>query len=100
MGFIFVQTLYLFFILQTKPHTRRIFNHLEIFNEGMIIIMCYIMIVYSGMCSIQSVMKLKQPIYSSITVTCLILLVNFGVMLLISVQKAKQKIKTLRASWK
>ena len=62
--------------------------------------MCYIMIVYSGMCSIQSVMKLKQPIYSSITVTCLILLVNFGVMLLISVQKAKQKIKTLRASWK
>ena len=100
MGFIFVQTCYLFYILHTKPHTRNIFNNLEIFNEGMIIIMCYIMIIYTGISSIQSIMNLKSPIYSSISVTGLILLVNFGVMLQISVQKAKQKIKALRASWK
>lgn len=43
-----VQTVYVMYIADTKPHSEEIFNCLEFFNEGMISLMCYIMICYTG----------------------------------------------------
>ena len=48
MAFIFIQTAYVSHLFDGELHANDIFNTFEFFNEGMIILMCYIMICYTG----------------------------------------------------
>ena len=47
MAFLLIQNLYILYIYDTKPHTSKIFNRLEFYNEGSLILLAYIMIGYS-----------------------------------------------------
>ena len=69
----------------TRPHTVSVFNSLEFFNEGMIILMCYIMICYAGIGPVSKILKSKVPIYISILITGAIVAANFGVMMRMTV---------------
>ena len=80
-AFIIVQTLYIIYIFDTKPHTSDVFNKLEFFNEGMIIFMCYVMIVYCGVGYYKDILKSDVPVYFSVGITGLIVIANFGVMI-------------------
>ena len=87
IAFIFIQTAYVLYIFDCEPHTNEIFNTLEFFNEGMIILMCYIMICYSGLGPVQEIMKSSVPFYISILITALIVFANFGAMIKMTLSK-------------
>ena len=46
--FLFMQSLYVVYILDAKPHTMKIFNKLEFFNETALIILSYMSIAFTG----------------------------------------------------
>ena len=92
-AFIFIQTAYLLYVTDTRPHTVSVFNSLEFFNEGMIILMCYIMICYAGIGPVSQILKSKVPFYISILITAAIVAANFGVMIRMTISKMKQKYK-------
>ena len=77
------------YIADTQPHTNNIFNWLEFFNEGLIIIMCYIMICYAGIGPVEEILKSSVPITISITITGLMIAANLGVMLKMNYTKIK-----------
>ena len=52
---IFVQLVYVTYIVTSWPHTESIYNKLEFLNEGLIILICYIMIMYSGVISLDEI---------------------------------------------
>ena len=85
--------IYVIYVSDTKPHTNDIFNHLEFFNEGMIIRMCYIMICYAGIGPHHAIMKSNTPVYISIGVTGIIVLANFGVMIKMTLSKIRDKLR-------
>ena len=91
LAFILIQTSYVIYVADAKPHTNGIFNKLEFFNEGMIILMCYIMVCYAGIGPIQHIMESQTPIYLSLGVTGLIVIANFGVMFKMTWSKIKEK---------
>ena len=93
---VFIQTIYLLYVIDAKPHTNEIFNHLEIFNEGMIILMCYTMICFSGIGPFAEILKSATPIYFSVGITGLIVAANFGVMIKMTLGKIRDKWKTKR----
>jgi len=82
------------YTVHAKPHSESIFNTLEFWNEGMIILMCYIMLVYSGIGSKEpsyDILSEKAPQYLALLVTALIVVPNFGVLIKMTIKKAKQK---------
>ena len=46
--FLLVQSLYIMYIYETRPHTLNLFNRLELGNEGALMMLAYIMIAFSG----------------------------------------------------
>ena len=46
--FLVIQSAYVIYILEAKPHTKRISFWLEMFNEGVLIILSFIMLCYCG----------------------------------------------------
>ena len=92
-AFIIIQTVYVIYIFDTRPHTVDIFNKLELFNEGMIIFMCYVMIVYCGVGPFKEILKSDTPVYFSIGITGLIVIANFGVMIKMTLSKMKEKLR-------
>ena len=46
--FLLLQSLYLFYIADTKPHLHTTFNRLEFLNEGALMALAYLMIAFSG----------------------------------------------------
>ena len=92
----FVQTAYVLYVTDAKPHTNDIFNYLEFFNEGMIIFMCYTMICFSGIGPFAEILKSTTPIYFSVGITGLIVVANFGVMIKMTLGKMKDKWKAKR----
>ena len=92
----FVQTAYVLYVTDAKPHTNDIFNYLEFFNEGMIILMCYTMICFSGIGPFAEILKSTTPIYFSVGITGLIVVANFGVMIKMTLGKMKDKWKAKR----
>ena len=78
--FLLIQTIYVMYVWETKPHTRDIFNKLEFFNEGMIVLMCYIMIGYSGIGSIEYILSSNIQLYISLAMTFFVVIANFCVM--------------------
>ena len=82
------------YVVYAKPHSEDIFNMLEFWNEGMIIFMCYIMLVYTGIGSKEpsyDILSEKVPQYLATLVTVLIVIPNFGVLISMTIKKAKQK---------
>ena len=88
---IFIQTVYVIYIASTRPHSESIFNLLELFNEGMIILMCYIMICYTGIGDSKLILEDTLPVIISLTITALIVMANFGVLIRMTVKKIKQR---------
>ena len=94
--FVFIQTAYVLYVTDAQPHTNDIFNKLEFFNEGMIILMCYTMICFSGIGPFAEILKSTTPIYFSVGITGLIVAANFGVMIKMTLGKMKDKWKAKR----
>lgn len=76
------------YIMISKPHTEDIFISLEYFNEGLLIVLCYLMLIYSGTFGLAITLE-KIPLYVSIGITVLIVVGNFGVLLRNSILKIK-----------
>lgn len=88
--FILIQTIYVMYIADTRPHSEETFNILEFFNEGMITLMCYIMICFTGVGPRHYIMQAKTPVYLSLAITVLIVMANFGVLIKMTIAKIKQ----------
>ena len=59
------------------------------FNEGMIILMCYIMICYTGIGDSQKIIEQKFPILLSLMITALIVMANFGVLIRMTLKRIR-----------
>ena len=82
------------YVVYAKPHSEGIFNTLEFWNESMIIVMCYIMLVYTGIGSKEpsyDILSEKVPQYLALLVTVLIVVPNFGALIIMTIKKAKRK---------
>ena len=84
------------YIEDTKPHSNVIFNWLEFWNEGLIIIMCYIMICYAGIGPVEEILKSNVPIAISIVIASLIMAANLGMMLKMNYTKIKFKLVLMK----
>lgn len=94
IAIIILQTAYVMYIVFAKPHSQGIYNYLEIWNEGLIILMCYIMLIYTGMGSREhslDILKRLTPQFLSLLVTLLIVCANVGVLIRMTIVKLKQK---------
>ena len=63
----------------------------------MIILMCYVMICFSGIGPFAEILKSKTPIFFSVGITGLIVIANFGVMIKMTLTKMKDKWKYRKA---
>lgn len=86
------QIAYILYIMETKPHTESIYNKLELLNEGILILICYVMIVYSGVGRIEYIISAQFPVYLSLFLTACIVIANFYVMFRLTYLKIKRKI--------
>ena len=82
-----IQTIYAKYVWNIKPHTKDIYNQLELFNEGMIVLMCYMMISYSGIAPIEYVLDSNVALWISIAMTASIVIANFWVMFKVTYKK-------------
>jgi hypothetical protein len=96
MAFLVIQTAYIIYIMHSMPHTEDMFNKLEFFNEGMIVLMCYIMFVFAGVGD-REVLMSDVPLYICIGISAIIVAVNVFVMIRLYIQKAKQRIHLAKA---
>ena len=81
------------YIVSTKPHTNNLFNKLEFFNEGLLILMCYTMIIYSGIGQFNLIIGSPWPILISIVITVLIVVANFFVVIKMNYSKLMKRYK-------
>lgn len=93
--FLVLQSIYLLYIFDTRPHTTRIFNRLEFFNEGMLMLLAYVMLIFSGLTPIDD-MLMNKPCYITaewlgIGMSLFICAINFYVMGKMTVDKMKAK---------
>lgn len=91
MSFLIVQTFYVFYIMHSKPHTENVFNKLELFNELMIILMCYIMLVFSGIGDRDNIIERKEPLVFSVAISAILIIVNLYVMVKLSATRIIQE---------
>ena len=77
------------YIAETLPHTNKIFNWLEFWNEGLIVLICYIMICYAGIGPVDEIVKSNVPIAISIIIASLIMAANLSMMLKMNYIKIK-----------
>ena len=57
----------------------------------MIILMCYIMVCYTGIGDSQKIIEQQFPILLSLVITALIVMANLGVLLRMTALKIKQR---------
>ena len=92
-----LQTFYMVYILKSRPHTTDIFNYLEFFNEGALITLAYVMLIFSGMTPINDLIANKVAYvvaeWSGISIAILIAVVNFYVMFRMTYDKMRVKCK-------
>ena len=77
------------YIADTLPHTNKIFNWLEFWNEGLIVLICYIMICYAGIGPVEEILQSNAPIIISIVIASLIMAANLSMMLKMNYTKIK-----------
>ena len=88
---IFIQSAYVVYIVNTRPHTDNTFNKLEFFNEGLMILMCYTMIIYSRIGPLEYIIGALLPVCISMTITGLIVIANVSVVVYTSYYKMTAK---------
>ena len=88
MAFIAIQTAYIVYIIHSMPHTESVFNKLEFFNEGLIVLMCYIMFVFAGVGDRELLMS-DIPLYICMAISAIIVIANVSVMIRLYLQKTK-----------
>ena len=86
-----MQTVYVSYVAKARPHTEYIFNRLEFFNEGMITLMCYLMVVYTGVGDATLISTATLPLALSAFISGVVATVNIGVMILMTIPKLRQK---------
>ena len=79
--------------MSSRPHTESIYNKLELFNESMLTLICYMMIPYSGVGSVDLVIEAQAPIIIVLAITVCIVIANFYVMLRLTFVKLMRKYK-------
>ena len=91
--FLILQSVYLLYIFDSKPHNMKIFNRLEFFNEGMLMILAYVMLIFSGMIPIDDLLANESCYifaeWIGIGITLAICVMNFFVMGKMTVDKIK-----------
>lgn len=92
MAILFVQTLYIIYIMYSMPHTESMFNKLEFFNEGLIVLLVYIMLCWSGIGDRDIIQGSDIPLIISVIIAGIIVIANCYVMLRLYIQKMKQRI--------
>ena len=90
--FIGIQSVYLWYINDTRPHTNNIFNRLEFFNEGSLMLLAYLMIGYSDVMPYNTSGSLLGGIMSVIVVL-LIAFANLFVLGYLTFVKLKERFK-------
>ena len=93
VGFLVIQTFYILYIFDTTPHTKWIFNRLEFINEGALILLSYVMLVFSGLTPISDLMNnliaYTVAEWVGIGIAIMIAMVNFYVMFKMTWDKIK-----------
>ena len=91
--FILLQTFYVLYIFDTRPHKGGIHNTLEFINEFALILLGYVMLIFSGLTPIADL--LAAPLsytvaeMSGVAIAVAILLTNFFVMWKKMIDKVK-----------
>ena len=82
--FILLQTFYVLYIFDTKPHKGGIHNTLEFINEFALILLGYVMLIFSGLTPIADLLanhlSYKTAEMSGVAIAVVIFLTNFFVM--------------------
>ena len=91
--FLILQSVYILYIFEARPHNMRIYNRLEFLNEGMLMLLAYVMLIFSGMTPIEDLVA-NKPCYNfaewlGIGIALLICIMNFFVMGKMTVDKIK-----------
>ena len=94
--FIGIQSVYLWYINDTRPHTNNIFNRLEFFNEGSLMLLAYLMIGYSDVMPHNTSGSLLAGIMS-VNVVVLIASANLFVLGYLTFVKLKVRFKNSKA---
>jgi hypothetical protein len=87
--FLVMNTCYLVWYGASRPHIDRKRIIIELFNEFMIMIFCYHLMIYTDFVTVNSMQFLMG--YSNIIFFIIIAFVNIGLMIVKSVEKAKRK---------
>ena len=100
--FLIMQTMYIVYIIDSKPHTDNIFIKLEYFNEGLLVLLCYMMFIYTGIvpckveesgynyyCNSKAIFTDKIPLYISLGIIAIIVVGNFAILIRNSFLKIK-----------
>jgi len=93
--FLIVQSIYILYIFAARPHSMRVFNRLEFFNEGMLICLAYVMLIFCGLVPIDDLIA-NKPSYVfaewlGVGIALFICIMNFYVMGKMTVDKLKAK---------
>ena len=78
--FLFMQSLYLLYIYASRPHKRDLFNWLEYWNEGALMLLAYISFAFTGIVQGQSTGNVLAEVLSQIIIIAIVL-ANFSVLL-------------------
>lgn len=93
--FIILQSIYLLYIFESRPHSTRLFNRLEFFNEGMLTLLAYVMLIFSGMTPISDLLADKLVYgfaeWLGVGMALFICVMNFYVMGKLTIDKMKAK---------
>ena len=85
LAFILIQTIYLFYIFDTRPHTVSIFNRLEFINESGLILLGYVMLIFSGLTPIDDLLanstSYNVAVFAGVVIAIIIFVVNYFVMI-------------------
>jgi hypothetical protein len=87
--FLVMNTCYLFWYGASKPHIDKKRIAVELFNESMIMIFVYHLMIYTDFVTVNSMQFLMG--YSNVIFFIIIAFVNIGLMIVKSVEKAKRK---------
>ena len=95
-SFILLQTVYFVYIFDTKPHTSSIYNSFEFINESALILLGYVMLIFSGLTPIDDLLA-DKPSYmvaelSGVVIAAIIFCFNYYLM-------GKTMFDALKKSW-
>ena len=89
--FLLVQAAYILYVYDTMPHTSNRYNKLEFFNEGLLMLLAYLMIAYCGIMATGDSVRLAY--FGSLAIVMLVTGANLYVLARLTFDKIALKIK-------